>query len=93
MKINAISSLTPATSKLAFGLACALIAGAGWGAKIGFDQIAAIHDEIAADMEDPSPESVRAEWRKSALPPSEAPTQAAPPIQLFLTNPAAPVFQ
>jgi hypothetical protein len=88
MNFKAITSLTPITSKLAFGLACVLITGAGWGAKIGFDQFSSICDETSAGFGRPSAAFLRAELHRTPPPAFNAPTP--PPLQLFPTNSAAP---
>jgi hypothetical protein len=91
MNIKAITSLTPTTSKLAFGLACALITGAGWGAKIGFDQFSSICDETSAGFARPSGAFLRAEFHRIHSPAFHTP--ASPTIKLFPTNRPAPVVE
>jgi hypothetical protein len=88
MNIKAITSLTPITSKLAFGLACALITAVGWGAKIGFDQFSSICDETSAGFGRPSPAFLRSELHRTLPPAFNAP--ASPPLELIPTNSAAP---
>jgi hypothetical protein len=91
MNIKAITFLKPTTSKIAFGLACALITGVGWGAKIGYDQFSAICDETAAGFARPSGNFLRAELHRLHSPAFNTPT--SPTLQLFPTNPPAPVVE
>src|SRR5215472_6106360 len=53
--VKAMTVWTPRRSKLAFGLACALIAGAGWCAKRGLDRINSDFEAIYDLLYDTSP--------------------------------------
>lgn len=86
MKITAITLLTSKGSNLAFAFACVLIAGAGWCAKIGVNQIGSVHDEISAGFNHPSPAYLRYEWHRSN--PAATQPHSAPHEFLLPTNAA-----
>jgi hypothetical protein len=89
MNIKTITLLTPNGSKLAFAFACALVAGAGWGGKIGVDQVGSIYDRISDSFNYPSPTYLRIERSMMNSPALHAPPRLpTPPLP---TNPAPAV--
>jgi hypothetical protein len=88
MKITAITALSSKGSHLAFAFACALIAGVGWCAKIGVNQIGSVHDDISAGFNHPSPAYLRYEWHRSNPPATQ---QHSAPYEFLLPTNAPPL--
>ncbi len=92
MNIKAMTLLIPRTSKLAFLLACVLITGIGAVAKMAVDQVISIHEDIQADLSEPSQFYLWREWHRMHDAVIQTPSTPAPTL-LLPTNPAVPLLQ
>ena len=81
MKSGAMMLLQPLGARLALGLACTLLVGAGWTARISLMQLDAISNGMVDTLEQPSPTFLRSQINKAVLTTVQAPKEIQPSVQ------------